>query len=73
VPGLFADGVGGDCDDNDDEAEDGKEHCGDVEGGPIFGFGGRLGDAEEINEADGDVSQDSHVEPSGWLCCIGWL
>lgn len=52
--------MGGQGDGGDDEGEDGQKHCGDQDGGPVFGFGCGLGDAEEINEAGGDVSQDSH-------------
>jgi hypothetical protein len=50
----------GERDDHYDEEEDRSQHSGDVKGGAVFLSGRRRGDAEEVNETGGDVSEESH-------------
>jgi hypothetical protein len=58
--GLVTKDVDDERDYHHDEERHGGQHSGDVQGGSVLLFGRRRGDAEEVNETGGDVSEESH-------------
>jgi hypothetical protein len=52
--------VDGECDDGCDNDKYGEQHKANKPGGAVLSPGGWLGDAEEVDESTGDITEQLH-------------